>query len=131
MNFKSLNCIYSFAVLFGVLLLAMPESPVWLRSKNRFKEADKSAAWLKLTTQSSTVSARAEMEMKKINQTEECATKKSIYFTRPIMMPLLIGLTLLVLQQISGIDSIIFFTVEIFRASGNFKIGYKRGSKCW
>lgn len=39
--------------------------------------------------------------------------------SRPILMPLAIGLTLLAIQQLSGIDSIIFFTVEIFRSSGN------------
>lgn len=38
--------------------------------------------------------------------------------SRPILMPLTIGLTLLAIQQLSGIDSIIFFTVEIFRSSG-------------
>lgn len=44
--------------------------------------------------------------------------EKIKFFSRPIILPLIIGLTLLVLQQISGIDAIIFFTVEIFKASG-------------
>lgn len=100
------------AVLFGVLLMSMPESPVWLRSKKRYKEAEKSVAWLKLPPTPIIVSE------KRMNESKENAPRKSIYFTRPIIMPLIIGLTLLVLQQISGIDSIIFFTVEIFRASG-------------
>lgn len=36
-----------------------------------------------------------------------------------VLRPLGIGLTLLLIQQLSGIDSVIFFTVDIFRASGN------------
>lgn len=34
-------------------------------------------------------------------------------------MPLAVGLTLLMIQQFSGIDAIIFFTVDIFRQSGS------------
>lgn len=41
-----------------------------------------------------------------------------VLMSRPILMPLGIGLTLLAIQQLSGIDTIIFFTVEIFRSSG-------------
>lgn len=51
------------------------------------------------------------------NENQE-STKLSEYFTRPIIMPLLIGLAVLSLQQLSGIDAIIFFTVEIFKKSG-------------
>lgn len=97
----------------------MPESPVWLRSKKRFKEADQSEKWLKLPSHAPTTNGRSKMEMEKIDDNEP---KKSIYLTRPIVMPLIIGLSLLVLQQISGIDAIIFFTVEIFRESGKGNI---------
>ena len=38
---------------------------------------------------------------------------------RQVILPLVIGLTLLTIQQLSGIDSIIFFTVEIFRSAGS------------
>lgn len=100
--------------------MAMPESPVWLRSKKRYKEAEEAVAWLKLPPTPIIVSEKVEMELKQMNKSEDNAPQKSIYFTRPVIMPLIIGLTLLVLQQISGIDSIIFFTVEIFRASGKF-----------
>lgn len=96
----------------------MPESPVWLRSKNRHEEADRSTEWLKLPPPSVPANEKWEMEMKEVNKSDEKQPKKSIYFTRPILMPLMIGLSLLVLQQISGIDAIIFFTVEIFKASG-------------
>lgn len=98
----------------------MPESPVWLRSKKRFKEAEQSVKWLKLQPHAP-ASEKTEIEMSE-KQIDENQPKKSIYFTRPIVMPLVIGLSLLVLQQISGIDAIIFFTVEIFRESGMLAI---------
>lgn len=97
--------------MFGIILTFMPESPVWLRSKNRIEEAEKSAEWLKLP-----LSHPPSLQMEKCES--ENQPQKSIYLTRPIVMPLIIGLSLLVLQQISGIDAIIFFTVEIFRESG-------------
>lgn len=53
------------------------------------------------------------------NEQDTKSHSYKVLLTRPILMPLLIGLTLLTIQQVSGIDSIIFFTVEIFRASGN------------
>lgn len=110
-------------MLFGVLILAMPESPVWLRHKKRYAEAELSAAWLKLPSAPIAAIEKIEMELKQQNKLNEIEQKpkKSIYLTRPIIMPLIIGLSLLVLQQISGIDAIIFFTVEIFRSSGTNK----------
>lgn len=117
---------------FGLVLFMMPESPVWLRSKKRFKEAEESCAWLRLPSPpASTVAAnneKMELEMAQLSNSNNDAnqSKRSIYLTRPIVMPLIIGLSLLVLQQISGIDAIIFFTVEIFRASGKFQFLDKR-----
>lgn len=104
----------------------LPESPVWLRGRNRMKEADRSSEWLKL--QVTTISVPLEelrtpvSTVEKITKDENTPSPYSmkVLLSRPILMPLLIGLTLLVIQQISGIDAIIFFTVEIFRASGNF-----------
>lgn len=106
----------------------MPKSPVWLRSQRRYAEARLSLAWLNLPPQLGTAAATepssisAENQDNKTIQIEEnnneIVRSKTSFFTRPVLMPLGIGLTLLVLQQISGIDAIIFFTVEIFHASG-------------
>lgn len=113
----------SFAASLSIVMTFLPESPVWLRSKGRYKEADESAAWLKLEVTKVSVpiatQAVASIEKPLPRPVEEVQLRKVI-FTRPIFLPLIIGLTLLVLQQISGIDAIIFFTVEIFRSSGEF-----------
>lgn len=60
--------------------------------------------------------AKAEMERSKTENAN--AMSRKVLFSRPVLLPLAIGLTLLIIQQVSGIDAIIFFTVEIFRASG-------------
>lgn len=99
----------------------MPESPVYLRSKHRYEEAEKSAAWLKLPSTLSIPTEKPDTQMGRLNkiiENDDLKNTKSIFFTRPVLMPLVVGLSLLVLQQISGIDAIIFFTVEIFHASG-------------
>lgn len=109
----------------SVVMFALPESPVWLRSKNRYYEADKAIKWLKLQTTSIQLSAADKaiavtIVDKPAEMTAVSPRLRDVIFTRPLMMPLTIGLMLLVLQQISGIDAIIFFTVEIFRESGEF-----------
>lgn len=113
------------AIVLGVAMLAMPESPVWLRSKNRHHEADESSKWLMLPSpiELMSVDERAmavSLLDKPIETRADVPKLRDVIFTRPLAMPLTIGLTLLVLQQISGIDAIIFFTVEIFRESGKW-----------
>ena len=44
---------------------------------------------------------------------------KESLMRREVLLPLGIGLTLLSIQQLSGIDSVIFFTVEIFKSAGS------------
>lgn len=91
------------------------------------KEADKSTEWLKL--QITTIPVPLEgiktpvstiESLKPNNENTPNPHSFKILLSRPILMPLAIGLTLLTIQQVSGIDAIIFFTVEIFKASGNF-----------
>ncbi|XP_063695878.1 facilitated trehalose transporter Tret1-like [Culicoides brevitarsis] len=88
----------------------MPKSPAWLKTKNRFDEAKQSCDWLHLSGFS-------------LEQPTEVSKDKFIsykaLFSRACLMPLGIGLGLLIIQQVSGIDAVVFFTVEIFRAAGS------------
>lgn len=122
-------CCSAMSICVGIVMFAMPESPVWLRSENRLYEADKSVKWLKLQAVSGPSADDDDDEkasaLLNVSTEKECSKViekklRDIIFTRPLMMPLFIGLILLVLQQFSGIDAIIFFTVEIFRESGVF-----------
>lgn len=117
----------------SIVIYFLPDSPIWLRSKKRFKEADSSAQWLKLhektihvlfpaTANVTTVETVQEKlaNANGLDNTNDAPMSKKVLFTRPVLLPLSIGLVLLTIQQVSGIDAIIFFTVEIFRASGIF-----------
>lgn len=119
----------------SIVIYFLPDSPVWLRSKKRFKEADSSAQWLKLhektihvpvpaTTNVTTVESVQEKmaNAKALEMANDSPMSKKVLFTRPVLLPLSIGLVLLIIQQVSGIDAIIFFTVEIFRASGIYSV---------
>lgn len=113
-----LNC--SITALLFVAVVGLPESPVWLKTKGRLGEAKKSADWLHL----SGFSLEDTHKSKEMDGKKEKVLSRKIILTRPILMPLGIGLALLIIQQVSGIDAIIFFTVEIFKAAGNFGVGY-------
>ncbi|CAH0581176.1 unnamed protein product [Chrysodeixis includens] len=106
-----------FCVALFVVLLPLPESPVWLQSKGL--DASESIKWLHL-------SARATAVVKDDNQEKvEDPTSPPNLFSRKVMFspvvlkPMIIGFALLLFQQYSGIDAVIFFTVEIFRKAGS------------
>jgi facilitated trehalose transporter len=107
------------ACMFGALVF-LPESPVWLKTKHQHEKAAASAKWLHL---SGFEMAEARQMDKLPNAAPTTADdqklfSKKIFFSRAIMLPLGIGVALLTFQQFSGIDAIIFFTVEIFRNAG-------------
>lgn len=108
-----------FIVLLMVTIMFLPESPVWLASKNKLVEAQRAREWLKLEKCGTSNTEKAESQQTTVDITSDDESQSwKVIFTRPILMPMLIGLTLLLIQQVSGIDAVIFFTVDIFRSSG-------------
>ncbi|XP_037033651.1 facilitated trehalose transporter Tret1-like [Bradysia coprophila] len=110
------------AVSLTLIMITMPRSPVWLRSKNLNEEAEKSSRWLGLESipkMDKTLPENGGRSFPQKHAPNENHHSSKTLMSRPILMPLAIGLTLLAIQQLSGIDSIIFFTVEIFRSSGS------------
>lgn len=119
-------------VCLSIAIYFLPDSPIWLRSKKREKEAANSLQWLKLDMKTAAVpqtlanieSSDCDKHAAPVNKnandgdSDSNAMSSKVLFTRPVLLPLSIGLVLLIIQQVSGIDAIIFFTVEIFRASG-------------
>lgn len=103
-----------------LIILSLPESPVWLKAKKRYEEAAISATWLKLS----------DFQAKPLDVAQNEPPKKYKSFElkalcrRTVLIPLLIGLVLLMIQQLSGIDSVIFFTVEIFKTAGSSVNGH-------
>lgn len=97
-----------------VMLLLLPDSPIWLKHKGRLDEANKAAEWLHLAN------FTTDLELKEITNEDDMGLTRKIFFSRRIFRPLIISLTLLSIQQLSGIDAIVFFTVEIFKATGKY-----------
>uniref|UniRef100_A0A1B0D0W2 Facilitated trehalose transporter Tret1 n=1 Tax=Phlebotomus papatasi TaxID=29031 RepID=A0A1B0D0W2_PHLPP len=100
------------AVIQFLAIVFLPESPVWLKSKKKIPEADNAAEWLALS--GFTTDADQANQVKAYKSYSIRALCR-----RTVLLPLAVGLVLLVIQQLSGIDAVIFFTVEIFRSAGS------------
>lgn len=108
------------ALLFFATIM-MPKSPVWLKTKNRFDEAKQSCDWLHLSgfsLEKPNIDSKDDQKSQDPPLKDKFISYKAL-FSRACLMPLGIGIGLLVIQQVSGIDAVIFFTVEIFRAAGS------------
>lgn len=127
-------------------LLPLPESPSWLRSRGLKDDADKSAKWLHhekvvnielytIPTSDSNASDTQPTSVVQIEKKPEVpiGSAKSIakgaysaeaLLRRPVLIPFGLVVGVLVFQQVSGIDTVLFYTVSIFEASGSFVNNY-------
>ncbi|XP_046962839.1 facilitated trehalose transporter Tret1-like [Vanessa cardui] len=104
------------AALFFVLL-PLPESPIWLSSRG----LDNTAAvkWLQLSQHAiATVKEDDQEHNEKVEEPKSLFTRE-VFFSSAVIKPLVVGFALLFFQQFSGIDAVIFFTVEIFQTAGS------------
>ncbi len=105
------------AVLFLILLLAVPESPRWLAMKNRFDQA--AGILSKIVGQQE---AAREMDEIKASLKNDGNTKKASLkdlFKANLPTVLLIGISLSVLQQVTGINVFLYYAPEIFKQMGS------------
>lgn len=100
------------AVLFGALLFRIPESPRWLIERRRNQEA-------KTILQQVGGQAFADAESAAIEAAiaHERGTWGEV-FSRSLRRPLIIGVALAVLQQVTGINVFLYFGASIFRQMG-------------
>jgi len=104
------------AVLYFFSIWLVPESPRWLVMKNREKEA------LEVMTRFNPLDkARDQIHEIRSSVTQQPAGKSSKLaglFTKPMRLVLIIGVTVAILQQITGINSVFFYAPMIFEQSG-------------
>ena len=104
------------AVLYFFSIWLVPESPRWLVMKNREKEA------LEVMSRFSPLDkARDQIHEIRSSVTQQPAGKSSKLaglFTKPMRLVLIIGVTVAILQQITGINSVFFYAPMIFEQSG-------------
>lgn len=98
------------SIVFGLLLLRLPESPRWLLEKGREDRAREI-----LTRVAGAKFAQIECEAIRAALSTERGTWAEV-FSRKLRRPLLLGISLAVLQQVTGINVFMYFGASIFRS---------------
>ncbi len=103
------------STLFFGLLFFVPQSPRWLMTKNREKEA-------RAVLQKIHGEGIAEKELREIKSSliiDKNKTKPSI-FLKPLFTIIIIGTILSVLQQFTGINAVLYYGADIFEQALGF-----------
>ncbi|XP_017020081.1 facilitated trehalose transporter Tret1 isoform X1 [Drosophila kikkawai] len=109
----------SLPVPFLVLMFLIPETPRWFVSRGREERARKALVWLRGKE------ADVEPELKGLMRSQADADRQATQNTmlellkRNNLKPLSISLGLMFFQQMSGINAVIFYTVQIFKDAGS------------
>ncbi|CAB3239917.1 unnamed protein product [Arctia plantaginis] len=101
-----------------LLMLLTPETPRWLVSKGRPDDARKALQWLRGKN------ANVEKELKDLTRTQDDADKQGgnafkQLFSPKYMPAVFISLGLMLFQQLSGINAVIFYAASIFKMAGS------------
>lgn len=105
------------SVPFFFLMLAIPETPQWYLSRSRSEEARESLQWLRGKNTKIDNEIRDMAMCDAQNQSDDSNLKE--LFSKKYMKSILISLGLMFFQQLSGINAVIFYTVDIFKMSGS------------
>jgi SP family facilitated glucose transporter-like MFS transporter 8 len=130
-------------VIFFVTFIWMPESPIYLVSKGKVKEAEKSLLWLRGARYITHYDVKPELERiqkyvlgtTKESPSHETASRdvlshvmlilknipKYIFTSSssPTSKAIKIVACLMIFRQLSGINAVIFYTVDIFKEAGS------------
>lgn len=101
------------ALLFGILLACVPESPRWLIRNGR--ESEGRAVFARIAgpaaAEAATAEVKASLEWEESGRLDEL-------FRPPFRRALIVGVLLAVFQQLSGINVIMYYSTSIFASIG-------------
>lgn len=103
---------------FFLLMIFTPETPRWFVAKGRPQEACKALQWLR----GKNINIEKEMRDLTKSQIESDRSKGNAcgqLFNMKYMPAVLISLGLMLFQQLSGINAVIFYAASIFKMSGS------------
>lgn len=104
---------------FFLLMIVAPETPRWYISKGRIQDAQKSLQWLRGRN------INTEKEMNELTQSQAESdlvvggNALRQLFSRKYLPAVLISLGLMLFQQLSGINAVIFYAAKIFKMAGS------------
>jgi MFS transporter, SP family, galactose:H+ symporter len=93
----------------------LPETPRWLISKGRHEEG---ARVLKKVEDPNLIQATLQKLKEEIAMDEEYKSSAKQLFTPWLKYPLIIGVGIMILTEMTGIDTIVYFTPKIFKIAG-------------
>ena len=102
-------------ILLGVGMLFLPESPRWLASKDRF---DQAAAVLRTMRDRQDVDEELSGLRRDIVSEKSDLSLAALFAAPKARLPLIVGIGLAVLQQVTGINTIIYYAPSIFQQAG-------------
>ncbi|XBH87756.1 hypothetical protein VPH35_075157 [Triticum aestivum] len=104
-------------------LLFIPESPRWLAKMNKMDDFEASLQVLR-GSETDITSEVNDIKTAVASANKMTAIRFQELNQKKFRMPLILGIGLLVLQQLSGINAILFYAGSIFKAAG--KLSYKQ-----
>ena len=108
-----------FSALLVVLMLHLPETPTWLTEKHPDKtKAFESLRWLRSGTDADVARECHEIHQCHANRAEGGVSLRELCTTRCLYRPVLISVGLMVFQQTSGVNAVMFYTKSIFKTAG-------------
>ena len=110
-------------VVWALLLLAVPETPAHQLANGRYREARQSLEWLR-----GTIHVEGEFEdIQRSLEDSQAAGGGGLadLLKRQNLVPLIISLYLMLGQQLSGMNAVIFYVVDIFQVNSRLTIAKK------